>query len=99
MATVRRMKIFSLANLRLLGRDCSGATTIENTLLAALIAIAILSGVKEVRSVVYSVFAQTENQICNAVNGGGCGGGAGAGAGDDDDDGGDDDDDDDDDGG
>ena len=88
METVRRiMKMFSLGNLRLFGRDCSGATTIESTLLAALLAIAILSGVKEAGSLLFSVYDQTDTLVCDAFesvggSGGGSGGpGGGSGAG------------------
>lgn len=90
MATLERItKVFSLGTLRLFGRDRSGATTIESTLLVSLLAIAILSGISEVGSILSSSFDQTNAKVCSATNdiggsgggGGGPGGGQGSGGG------------------
>ncbi len=71
MATLEHItKVFSLGTLRLFGRDRSGATTIETTLLVSLLAIAILSGIQEAGSLVTSAYEQVENQVSGAINGG-----------------------------
>jgi len=62
-----------------LGRDRSGATSIENSLLGALIAVAIIAAVSELGSMVYQIFDLTAQSVEQAANGSGGGGGDGDG--------------------
>ncbi len=67
------LHIYSLDNLRSLGRDRSGATSIENSLLGALIAVAIIAAVSELGSMVYQIFdltAQSVEQVADSCSGG-----------------------------
>ena len=67
--------------LRSLARDRSGATTIENSLLAALVAVAVISAASEIGSHVFSNFdnvAQSVGQASNSAAGN-CGPGNGNG--------------------
>lgn len=89
MATIKRIsRLTALGKLRLFGRDCSGASSIENSLLAALIAIAILASIKEVGSLLTSTVKSVDYELCKATNdnggsgvGGGGSGGCGSGGG------------------
>jgi Flp pilus assembly pilin Flp len=73
------LHIFSLDNLRSLARDRSGATSIENSLLGALIAVAIIAAISELGSMVYQIFDLTAQSVEQAADG--CGGGPGNGNG------------------
>ena len=73
------LHIYSLDSLRSLGRDRSGATSIENSLLGALIAVAIIAAVSELGSMVYQIFDLTAQSVEQAANGSGGGGGDGDG--------------------
>ena len=64
------LRIYSLSNLRSLGRDCSGATTIENSLIIALVSLAVISGVSEVGAFVFDIFDKTADTIEQACDGG-----------------------------
>lgn len=91
------LRIYSLTNLRSLALDRSGATSIENSLLGALIAVAIIAAVGELGSIVYQIFDLTAQSVqqaadncgpgngngnCgNSGNGGGNTGGSGPGSG------------------
>ena len=79
------LSIYSPSNLRSLARDRSGATSIENSLLGALIAVAIIAAVSELGSMVYQIYdltAQTiEQTTCGPGNGNGnCGNSGNGGA-------------------
>ncbi len=89
------LSIYSPGNLRSLARDRSGATTIENSLLGALIAVVIIASIGHLGSLVHQILdltAQTiEQTTCgpgngngncgNSGNGGGNSGGSGSGSG------------------
>ena len=62
------LSIFSPGNLRSLARDRSGATSIENSLLGALIAVAIIAAVSELGSMVYQIYDLTAQTIEQAAN-------------------------------
>ena len=72
------LSIYSPSNLRSLARDRSGATTIENSLLGAIIAIAIIIGVSHLGSLAHQILdltAQTVERAANGCSGGGGGSG------------------------
>lgn len=73
------LHIYSLNNLRSLGRDRSGATSIENSLLGALIAVAIIAAVSELGAMVFQIFDLTAQSVEYAADG--CSGGPGNGNG------------------
>jgi len=77
------LHIYSLNNLRSLGRDRSGATSIENSLLGALIAVAVIAAVSELGAMAYQIFDLTAQSVEQAASGsgGGDGGGGGGGSG------------------
>ena len=80
------LRTYSVTNLRSLARDRSGATSIENSLLGALIAVAIIAAVGELGSMVYQIFDLTAQSVeqtaksCGPGNGNGnCGNGGNGG--------------------
>lgn len=80
------LSIYSPNNLRSLARDRSGATTVENSLLGALIAIAIIVGVSHLGLLAHQILDLTAQTVENAANGcsgggGGSGGNGGGGSG------------------
>ena len=68
-------------NLRYLGRNCAGSTSVENSLLGALIALVIILAVSELGSMVYQIFDLTAQIVEQTVNSttGKCGPGNGNG--------------------
>jgi len=73
------LSIYSPSNLRSLARDRSGATSIENSLLGALIAIAIIIGVSHLGSLAHQILDLTAQTVERAANGSGGGGSGGSG--------------------
>lgn len=72
---------FWLNNLSLLARDCSGATKIEYSLIAALVSVAIVSGASDLGMLVYSLFNKTSQNIQQVASDPGDAGGCGPGNG------------------
>ena len=68
------LSIYSSGNLRSLARDRSGATSIENSLLGAIIAIAIIVGVSHLGSLAHQILDLTAQTVERAANGSGGGG-------------------------
>lgn len=72
-------RTFRLDILRLVSRDCSGATKVEYSLIAALVSVAVLSGASDLGMLVYSIVSKTSQTIEQAANGGTDGSGNGMG--------------------
>ena len=71
------LSIYSPSNLRSLARDRSGATSIENSLLGALIAVAVIAAVSELGAMAYQIFDLTAQSVEQAASGSGGGGSGG----------------------
>ena len=63
------VSIFLLDTLRSLGRDCSGVSKIESSLIIALVTIVVISGANDFGALLYSVFNDTAKAIQQSAKG------------------------------